>query len=179
MIIDIIFVVLMSFAVYKGMSKGFIQSLFSFIAFFVGLAAATKLSLVVSNYLAEHFHTNAVWLPFLSFVLIFGAFIIAFYYAGKLFEKTTEVMMLGWLNKFGGICIFMLLYGIFYSVLIFYAKEMKLVGKEKLTESVFYPYFSTLGPWLIDHLGKIIPFFKDIFSQLQQYFEGVPKNYSN
>ena len=54
-----------------------------------------------------------------------------------------------------------------------------LVGKEKLSESVFYPYFSTLGPWLLDHLGKIIPFFKDIFSQLQQYFEGVPKNYSN
>jgi membrane protein required for colicin V production len=156
------------------MSKGFIQSLFSFIAFFIGLAAATKLSVVVSKYLADHFHSNAVWLPFLSFVLIFATIIIVFYYAGKVFEKTTEAMMLGWLNKFGGVCIYLLLYGVFFSVIIFYAEQMKLIGKEKLNESVFYPYFSPLGPWLLDHLGKIIPFFKNIFLELQQYFEGLP-----
>jgi len=174
MIVDVIFIVLMSFATYKGMSKGFIQSLFSFIAFFVGLAAATKLSAVVSQYLSDHFNFHGVWLPFVSFVLIFALFIIMFYYAGKFFEKTTEVMMMGWLNRFGGICIYLLLYGVFYSVIIFYATEMQLIGKEKLSESVFYPYFSPLGPWLIDHLGKIIPFFKDVFSQLQQYFEVMP-----
>lgn len=174
MIVDVIFVILMSFAIYKGMGKGFIQSLFSFIAFFVGLAAATKLSAVVSNYLSDHFNFHGVWLPFLSFVLIFAFFVIIFHYAGKFFEKTTEVMMMGWLNKFGGICIYLLIYGMLYSVVIFYAKEMQLLSKEKLNESVFYPYFSPLGPWLTDHLGKLIPFFRDIFSQLQQYFEGLP-----
>jgi len=174
MIIDIIFVGLMSFAVYKGMSKGFIQSLFSFTAFIVGLAAATKLSAVVSNFMSEHFQTNAIWLPFLSFILIFAVFLILFFYAGKFFEKTSEVMMLGWLNKFGGICIYLLLYGSLLSVVIFYAAEMKILGKENLSQSVFYPYFSPLGPWIIDNLGKIIPFFKGVFLQLQQYFEGLP-----
>ena len=167
----------MSFAIFKGMSKGFIQSLFSLVAFFIGLAAAIKLSAVVAHYLSTHFNMQGKWLPFFSFVLIFAFFIILFYYLGKLFEKTTELMMLGWLNKFAGICLYMLLYGIFLSTILFYSVQMKLFTEQYTKDSFSYPYIAPLAPALLHYLGMIIPFFKDVFLQLENYFSNVAERY--
>lgn len=177
MIIDVIFIALMAFAVFKGMSKGFIQSLFSLVAFFIGLAAALKLSAVVSNYLSAHFKMEGKWLPFLSFVLVFASFIILFFYLGKFFEKTTEMMMLGWLNKFGGVCLYMLLNGILFSTFLFYAVQMHLFTQQNINDSFSYPYISPLAPAFTHYLGKLIPFFKDIFLQLEEYFDNIAVRY--
>jgi membrane protein required for colicin V production len=174
MFIDIFFIALMFLAVSKGINNGLIRSLFSFIAFFVGLAAAIKLSVFLTNYLSANFNAHGKWLPFISFILIFASFVILFFYLGKFFEKTTEILMLGWLNKFGGVCLYMLLYGIMYSVILFYGKQMNLISVKYINKSIFYPYVEPLGPLLIDSLGKIIPLFKDLFLQLEQYFDEIP-----
>ena len=68
----------------------------------------------------------------------------------------------------------MLLYGIMYSVILFYGKQMNLISVEYISKSIFYPYVEPLGPLLIDSLGKIIPLFKDLFLQLEQYFDEIP-----
>jgi membrane protein required for colicin V production len=48
MIIDIIFLLLMIFAVMKGMRNGFVVAVFSFLGIIIGLAAAMKFSTVVA-----------------------------------------------------------------------------------------------------------------------------------
>jgi membrane protein required for colicin V production len=174
MLIDIFFIALMFLAAAKGIRNGLIRSLFSFMALFVGLAAAIKLSVFLTNYLSANFNAHGKWLPFLSFILIFASFVILFFYLGKFFEKTTEMLMIGWLNKFGGVCLYMLLYGIMYSVLLFYGKQMNLLSNEYISKSIFYPFVEPMGPTLIDSLGKIIPLFKDLFLQIEHYFEEIP-----
>ncbi len=44
MLIDIIVVILLVMAIFKGLRKGLIVAVFSFLAFLIGLAAALKLS---------------------------------------------------------------------------------------------------------------------------------------
>jgi len=173
MIIDILFLLLLGLAVFKGMRNGLISSLFSFISFFIALAAAIKLSATCTNYMADHFHSQSKWLPFLSFILVFACFMIVIHYIGKAFEKTAEIMMMGWLNKLGGICFYMLMYGLSYSILLFYAKQMHLISDETEKASRFYHYLEPLGPSSIEMLGNIIPFFKGLFLQLENYFQDL------
>jgi len=170
MFIDTVFIVLICVACYKGMNKGFILALFSFVGLCLGIAAAMKFSAATADYLSKHVSISGKWLPFLSFILVFALVVLCVYLLGKFFEKTTELILLGWLNKLGGILLYTLLYGMIFSVFLFYCKEIKLISDEQCKHSFFYPYLSPLAPSILAFLGKIIPFFKNSFEQLQLFF---------
>lgn len=173
MLIDIAFALLMLFAFLKGMKKGFIASCFSAIGFIVAMAAALKLSAVLANRLSGNSHLSGKWVPFVSFVIVFAAVVIAFNQIGKLFQKTSEFMLLGWLNRFGGICLFVFIYGIIFSIVLFYAKELKFISENTIAASKSYSFIAPLGPDVINGLGKVIPFFNHLFEQLQHFFDRV------
>ena len=78
--------------------------------------------------------------------------------------------MLGWVNRIGGIIFYALLYSIVLSIFLFYAVQLHLIKNETITASSCYSFIKPLGPGIIDKLGIIIPFFKDMFSQLQHFF---------
>jgi membrane protein required for colicin V production len=59
--IDIVFAILIIIACIKGYQKGLIIALFSIIAFILGLAAALKLSSVVTGWLGTNVHIGAKW----------------------------------------------------------------------------------------------------------------------
>ena len=171
MLLDIIFVVLMLLAVFKGYSKGFIVALFSVVGFIVGLAAALKLSSYVALQLSGSVGNK--WLPVISFLLVFIAVLLLVRLGAKLLQSSVEFVMLGWLNRIAGIFLYALLYSILYSVFLFYAVQLKLFSEETIAQSTIYSFIQPLGPKLINSLGTIIPWFKDMFAQLQQFFGGI------
>lgn len=173
MLIDIFFIVLLLIAFTKGVRKGLIQALFNSIGFLVGIAAAVKLSAVIAVHLSSNTHLNSHWLPFLSFVIVFSVVVLAIKMAGKLFEKTSDLLMMGWVNKLGGIGLYVILYSLIFSVILFYVKQLGLIKKDTLNNSLFYPYLAPIAPDIIGAIGKIIPFFKNLFEQLENYFGGV------
>jgi membrane protein required for colicin V production len=83
--------------------------------------------------------------------------------------------MLGWLNKIGGILLYAGLYILIFSILIFYADQLGFIKSETKNESVTYAYVQPWGPKLMDGLGKIIPVFKGMFRDLEDFFDGVSK----
>lgn len=171
MIIDVIFLFLLAFALFKGLRKGLIVALFSLIAFIAGLAAALKLSTIVAARLSEHIGSSARWLPLVSFMLVFIAVALLVSLMGRLLQKTFETVMLGWANRLGGALFYLLLYSIFYSIFLFYAVQLHLVSDETIKASLTFNYLQPLAPYIMDRLGSIIPFFKNMFYQLQQFFE--------
>jgi membrane protein required for colicin V production len=173
MLIDIAFSLLMLLALMKGMKKGFIGSLFSSIGFIVAMAAALKLSAVLANRMSTNGFLSGKWVPFLSFVIVFAVVVILFNQLGKIFQKTSEILMLGWLNKFGGVCLFILIYGIIFSIILFYAIQLKLINTQTIDASKTYPFVCPIGPDVINGIGKVIPFFNNLFEQLQHFFGGV------
>ena len=174
MIIDIVFAIIIVLAIIKGFQKGLIIGLFSFIAIFIGLAAALKLSVYATQKLSGTFNTAGKWLPFISFLLVFLIVLIIVNLGGKLIQKSVEMLMLGWLNRIGGIVLYALLYCIFLSILLFYAVQLKIISVETVAASQAYPFIQPLGPKVMDSLGSIIPIFKDMFAQLEAFFEKVP-----
>ncbi len=170
MFIDIVFLVLMLLACVKGYSKGFIIALFSIVGFIAGLAAALKLSAYVAEKLSGTFSTTGKWLPFISFLLVFIAVVLLVNLGAKLIQKSIEMVMLGWVNRIAGILLFAILYSIFFSIFLFYAAQLHFISAETIAASTVYPYVQPLGPAVINSLGTIIPIFKDMFKQLQEFF---------
>ena len=87
MIIDIGFLVVMIFAIFKGLRKGFILGIFSLLAFIIGLAAALKLSAVVAAYLQKDVVTASRWLPVFAFLLVFIVVILLVGIGAKDYKK--------------------------------------------------------------------------------------------
>jgi len=176
MLIDIIFLFLMALAFFKGIKKGLILAVFSLVGLVVGLAAAMKLSVVVADYLKDTVNVSAKWLPFLSFILVFIGVIILVRIGATAIEKTIEFAMMGWLNKLGGIILYAALYIILFSVLLFYAEKLNLINPKTITASKTYAYLQPWGPKVMEMMGAVIPWFKNMFIELEKFFEGFATN---
>jgi membrane protein required for colicin V production len=170
MIIDIILAILVILAIIQGFRRGLIIAIFSFIAIFIGLAAAIKLSAVVADHLANSTKISGKWLPILSFAVVFLCVILLVRLGARLLQKTAEAFTLGWLNRLGGIIFYIAIYLTIYSILLFYATEMKIIQPKTIEASVTYSLIQPLGPKAIGALGTLIPFFKDMFSELENFF---------
>ena len=178
MLLDIIFAVLIVFAVLKGYQRGLVIGLFSLVAVIIGLAAAMKLSVVIADYLGKAVNISDKWMPVVSFAVVFLLVILLIRLGAKLIEKTVEMAMMGWLNKIGGIILFAAIYITVFSVLVFYAEQLKLLQQDTIDKSVAYSFIQPWGPKAINGFGSIVPLFKDMFSTLEHFFEGVATNIS-
>jgi membrane protein required for colicin V production len=173
MILDLIFAVILVLAIFKGYQRGLIVGIFSFIAVIVGLAAAIKLSVVVAGYIGKTVKVSDQWLPVISFVVVFLVVVLLVRWGAKVIQRTAEVAMLGWVNRLGGIVFYLALYIAVFSVLLFYAEQVHFLKQETINKSVTYSFVRPWGPKVINSFGAVIPFFKDMFSELEKFFDGI------
>jgi len=173
MLLDIIYVVLVILALIKGWQKGLIVGLFSLLAIFIGLAAAIKLSAVVANYIGRSVKVSEQWLPIISFAIVFLVVILLVRLGARAIQKFAESMMLGLFNRIGGMLMYAAIYTIVFSILLFYAEQIRLIKPETKEKSVTYEFVQPWGPKAMNAMGKLIPVFKDMFTDLQDFFGKV------
>lgn len=173
MLIDIIAVILLIMAVFKGLSKGLIVAVFSFLAYLIGLAAALKLSTFVASYIGTNVQVSQRWLPFVSFLVVFVMVVLLVRLGAKAIEGAMKMMLLGWLNRIGGVLFYIFIYYFIYSIILFYAAQLAVLQPNTLEASVVYPYIAPLAPKLLAALGTVIPFFRNMFAELLRFFEEV------
>ncbi|MCC7400980.1 MAG: CvpA family protein [Chitinophagaceae bacterium] len=170
MLLDIIFALVIIAAMIKGYRRGLIVGAFSFIALFVGLAAAIKLSAVVAGYLGKSAKISEQWLPLLAFVLVFLIVALLVHLLGKFIEKSVQIVMLGWLNRLGGMVFYIALYVTIFSVILFYLEQMKVIQPATISRSATYSFVQPWGPKAINSLSSIVPAFENMFRDLQDFF---------
>ncbi|PWU03453.1 MAG: colicin V production protein [Bacteroidetes bacterium] len=174
--IDLIFLIVIIGAIAKGVRRGLIIALFSFVALFVGLAAALKLSAHVANYLRHNTHIEGKWLPVLSFILLFVAVVLLIRWGAEFISTAFDFAMLGWVNKLAGALLYVGMYTLIFSVVLFYADKMHLISEKTEKSSITYGMIAPLAPTIIDGLGSIIPLFKNMFRDLEDFFENIHKD---
>ncbi|MEP6513044.1 MAG: CvpA family protein [Parafilimonas sp.] len=175
MLIDLAFIILVLLAVIKGYSRGLIIAIVSFLAIIIGLAAAMKLSIVVAGWLNNSTNINKQWLPLISFAVVMIAVIILVRWLAGLLQKTVEIAMLGWVNRLGGIVLYVLLYITFFSVVLFYANQMQVIKEETIASSKTYPFIEPWASKAMDMLSAVLPFFKNMFQELTGFFNSIAK----
>ncbi|MES2881189.1 MAG: CvpA family protein [Bacteroidota bacterium] len=169
--IDIIAFILICMAIFKGWQKGLIVALFSFVAFIVGMAAALKLSVAAARYLGDAVHISQRWLPVIAFVAVFVIVVLLIRLGAKLIEGAVNLVMLGWLNKLGGILLFLLIYFFIFSILLFYAGQLQLIKPATTQSSITFSYIQPIGPYVMNAIGSVIPLFRNMFDELLQFFD--------
>jgi membrane protein required for colicin V production len=175
MIIDILVLILVIMAVFKGLREGLVMALFSFLAFIIGLTLAIKLSAVAAGYIGENVNVSQRWLPVIAFAVVFLIVVFLVRLGARAIEGVLRVAMLGWANRLAGAALYVLLYLFILSLLLFYAVQLNVVKPETTEASVTYPFIKQLGLWITNAMGAIIPIFRDMFTELESYFDEVAK----
>jgi len=175
MLIDIIVIILLIMAIFKGLRKGLIVAVFSFLAFLIGLAAALKLSTLMADYIGTNVDISQRWLPVVAFAVVFIVVVMLVRLGAKAIEGAVRMMMLGWLNRIGGVLFYVLIYFFIFSIILFYATQLHVLKPDLMQASATYAYIAPFAPKMIDILGAVIPFFRDMFEQLLRFFEEVGK----
>lgn len=170
MFIDFIAIGIIILSIIKGFRNGLVVAIFSLLAFIIGLAAALKLSAVVAEYLGTATNISQRWLPILAFSIVFFVVVLLVRLGAKAIEGGLRMVMLGWLNKLGGIVFYLLLYLFIYSIILFYATQLHIIKSETIQTSVTYPIIYPMAPVVIEALGSFIPFFKNMFVELEDFF---------
>jgi membrane protein required for colicin V production len=175
MFIDFIAIGIIILSIIKGFRNGLVVAIFSLLAFVIGLAAALKLSVVVAEYLGTNTNISQRWLPILAFTIVFFAVVLLVRLGAKAIEGGLRMVMLGWLNKLGGIVFYLLLYFFIYSIILFYATQLHILKPETIQTSTTYPIIYPMAPVVMDALGGIIPTFKNMFGELENFFDNLSR----
>ena len=174
MVIDILLLILLALALYKGWTKGFIMAIFVFVSYFVALALAFHFSGTVEGYLRTHSSSDSKWFSFLSFILVMIAGIIAVRLVGKIIEKSAELMLLGLVNKMLGILVMCVIYVTFFSVTLVYCNRFGLVGDGQANDSKSLSYLMGYGQWLVLHFSEWLPALKNLFNETKDIIKQNP-----
>jgi membrane protein required for colicin V production len=178
MVIDLLFVIILVLAAIKGYQRGLIIGFFSLVAIIIGLAAAMKLSAVVAIYIGNTVKVSERWLPIISFVVVFIIVVLLVRLGANFIEKIIEVASFGWLNRLGGVTLYAVIFTIVYSIILFYGEQMKIIQPTVIKNSATYSFIQPWAPKAINGLASIVPFFKDMFTDLQTFFGGVADSIS-
>lgn len=171
MILDILFAITLIWAIYTGLKKGIIHSLFFFISFVIGTLVSLKFSHLLSEKLEEWFTIDPTYLPLISFVILFGLTVYGVILLANALEKVLKMLMLNLFNRIAG-AVFWAVIGLFLlSTAFWYAKQYELITEEMTKSSLTFEYVEPLSPYLIDKAGALMPFFQDIYDPISNMIQ--------
>jgi len=173
MLIDVVFLILLLMAAFKGLRNGLIVAVFTFIGFILGIAIAVKLSAVAAEYISQAVNVSQRWLPLIAFIVVFVGVVILVRLGARALQGVVEVAMLGWLNRLGGVLFYAMLYIFIFSIVLFYLTQTNFIKPETAQASVTYSFIEPLGPKVINGLSAVVPLFKNMFVELERYFSSV------
>jgi membrane protein required for colicin V production len=67
------------------------------------------------------------------------------------------------------------LYTSILSILLFFINKTGLLSTDLIAKSVTYTFIAPFGPAILDALGTILPWFKNMFTDLNGFFEELAK----
>jgi membrane protein required for colicin V production len=173
MTLDVIGITLLIIFFIRGYMKGVIVAAFSLLAVVLGVICALKLSEVFGSWLLKEGYVSSGWAQLLSYVVLFVGVMLLVRLVGKAIETSLEAVMLGFANKVIGGILYMAIVAIVWSSLLWIGTKMTLIKPETMTASKTYTYFEPIAPWVFERIGKVRPFAKDVFGDLQEFFDSI------
>jgi membrane protein required for colicin V production len=167
--IDIVFAVLLSFAVYKGLKNGLFVEAASFFALIAGIYLAIKFSHLMGAILGDTFASwNLKYIEIIAFVITFFIVAVGIHLLAKIITKIADFAYLGWINKLAGVVFSLLKTILALSVVLFIFEKInidnRLLSEEKQTASVFYNpikeistlIYPSIEEWYLSIKSKVV-----------------------
>lgn len=175
MALDVTGLIIIAVFFIRGYTRGFIVATFSVLAILLGILCALKLSQSFGAWLLEKGYTTATWAPMVSYLVLFTGVVLLVRMVAKMIKSAMSTLKLGELDKAGGGLLYGLAGAIVWSSVLWMGAKMNMFGPELIAASKTYPFMSQLAPGFFAGAGHLLPFAKDVFSNLSHFFDQVQK----
>lgn len=163
---DILVCIVVILAAIKGFQTGFVVEIFSFLAFFIGLFLALKLTFPVAE---EYFgDSDAFWLiaTVIFLVLMFVVIGIAKFFATSI-KKVIDFTPAGILDNLLGAGFSIIKWIFLFSTLLWVMNSVELAfPKRWVDDSRLYELMTRFSPVIVDFVSHYIPWFQDILDTM-------------
>lgn len=157
-IIDIIILIPLIYAAWKGFRKGFIIELFMLLALLVGIYAGIHFSDWTSDLIIQHFEIKGRYLPVIAFTITFIGVAALVYMAGKMLEQVIKVVQLGLVNRIFGLLFSVIkmvyILGILIVLIESYDERGNFVPQQSKEDSSLYFPIKTITTSTIPSVGR-------------------------
>ena len=162
-VIDIIILVLLALAVFKGIKDGLMRQLGGIVGLILGIFLAGRFSAMLSGWLKQVAPTlSESVVKVLSFIVIIVVVCLCVVLLSRLLEKVIKITTLGWINRLLGVllstCTVVLLIGALISLIEYVnATWFILIPPERLAESKSVQIISSIT-------DAVFPYLKQLFN---------------
>lgn len=166
MIFDIVIIISLLFAFYRGWKKGLLWSLFSMLAFFISLFVAMKFASDIAQLLQEKNIVDPKYAYTIAFVFIIVLLFILFKLLSKSIEHVLKIIFLGWLNPLLGALFYGFILLFFYSTLLWLSNILSFSFDDQLKHSICFKYIKEIAPFTFEFLRQHFSFFNEIYNKI-------------
>jgi membrane protein required for colicin V production len=175
MVLDVIGIAIIILFFIRGYMKGFIIAAFSVLAILLGIICSLKLSHKLADYLLCKGWVTSGWSQVISYVVLFIGVVLVVRAIANAIEAALKLAMLGMVNRLVGGILYLFLAAIVWSIFLWIFNQLHVIKPETIAASKTYSWFAPIAPWVFEHIGKVWPFAKNIFADLQHFFGNVNK----
>ena len=171
--LDIIGIIILAAAFFRGYKKGIVVALCSFIGILLGMLCALKLSGSLGAYLMAQGWVTSAWAQICAYALLFLGVLWLVRLLAGLIEGVLKAAMLGLVNRITGGLLYVAIGMIIWSSVLWVGNRAHLLSPETIAGSHTYEFFVPVAPWVFAHVGAVLPFAKDTFADLEHFFDSV------
>lgn len=161
-VIDIIILILLALAVFKGIKDGLVRQVGGIAGIILGIFLAGRFSSLLSGWLHQWLNTSENVVKAISFAAIIIIVCLCTYLLGRLLEKIIRITTLGWINRLLGVmlsvCTVVLLIGAVISLIEYVNTTwFVIVPPERMAESKSVQIISSIT-------DAVFPYLKQLFN---------------
>ena len=157
-ILDIIFLVPLLFALYRGFKKGIIHMVASLAALLLGIFGAIKLRPLFASMLDSLFDISPDYINVIAFSLAFVVIVMVVHLLAYVVEKLIKAVALNFVNRLLGMGFGVLITAFVISMILWpinqVNEEQQIIKAERIENSLLYRPLSAFAPAVFPYLKK-------------------------
>ncbi|MBN1133274.1 MAG: CvpA family protein [Bacteroidales bacterium] len=157
-VLDIILIVPLLFALYRGFKKGLVYMAASLLALILGILGAMRFRTVVGSLLDSWFNIAAEHLNVIAFAVTFILIVMIVHLAAFLVDKLIKAVALSFLNRLLGMLFGVLVTAFVLSMLLWPVntinQEREIIKQERIEGSLLWEPISVIAPTIFPYLKR-------------------------
>ena len=156
--LDIIFLIPLLFALYRGFKKGIIHMIASLAALVLGIVGAIKLRPLFASFLDSLFDISPDYIHIIAFSVAFVVIVLLVHMVAYAVERLIKAVALNFINRLLGMAFGLLVTAFVLSMILWPINqinaEKQIIKPERIENSLLYKPLSAFAPAIFPYLKK-------------------------
>lgn len=171
--IDVLYLIFLIAFLLRGYLKGVVVALFAVISIILGIFCAMKFSHVVAQGLFKGNGEGSMFIPFLSYVIVFALVVVLVRLGAKAIDKALSALLLGVFNRLAGALLYGVIATLVFSSFLWFINQFGWINPDTMAKSYTGGFLLSFAPDAFAIIGKVVPAAKELFSGLTDFSNAI------